>query len=82
MTHKERKELLERRMTLCRRVFICSGVALGIINSPNVALANCFFGLLFGLSILYGLYNFHLEMNTDAYDEPDIDEYTNDKDNL
>ena len=82
MTHKERKELLERRMTLCRRVFICSGLALGIINSPNVALANCFFGLLFGLSILYGIYNFHLKMNTDAYDEPDIDEYTNNKDNL
>jgi hypothetical protein len=79
MTHKERKELLERRMTLCRRVFICSGVALGIINSPNVTLANYFFGLLFGLSILYGLYNFHLEMNTDAYkDESEDDDNIND----
>jgi uncharacterized membrane protein YiaA len=79
MTHKERKELLERRMTLCRRVFICSGLALGIINSPNVALANYFFGLLFGLSILYGLYNFHLEMNTDAYkDESEDDDNIND----
>ena len=79
MTHKERKEILERRMTLCRRVFIYSSLTLGIINSPNVALANYFFGLLFGLSILYGLYNFYLEMNTDAYkDESEDDDNIND----
>ena len=80
MTHKERKELLERRMTLCQRVFICSFIALGFINSPNVMLANCILGILFGFSILYGFYNFYLELHTDAYkDEPENeDNKTND----